>query len=723
MSAEALKKSMLLRSRLVYGAMLLAGLMVLGQALRIQTVQAAYWKGIHLEQSTRMVEIEANRGNIFSLDGSLLATSLPYFEVSMDVQASPISDTLFQRQVGALAEALAQFPGGRTAKAWKRDLMSKRREKGKLAHYFPIADQVSLDELRRIEGYPILKRGRYKGGLLVLAHSERKLLFGDLAQRTLGYDQRKVDPKTHKIGWKRVGIEGAYHEQLAGVTGHRLMQRIARNIWMPLESENAIEPKDGLDLVSTLDVHLQDVAHQALLRKLKSTKADKGCLVLMEVATGAVRAMVNLGRVPAQTPDSLAYSEVYNYAIGSATDPGSTFKLPALMVALEDGAVTLDEMVETGNGKAVVGGAEIVDSHEGGYGRINVVDVFAQSSNVGMARIVYKHYVKQPKRFIDGLWKMGLNQKLGIDLVGEVPPHIGAVGADDWSDLSLAKRSNGYEVRMTPLQTLSFYNAVANKGALLKPQFVQELRSKGEVVQLLKPEVLVPRICSDKTLEAARTMLEAVVTKGTASNLRDTDYKIAAKTGTAQMYNEEKPGYVFFDGYTKHYQASLCGYFPAQNPQYSMIVVVYHPRSTSDYYGNSIAGPVFREVADKVYSASVAIHKPLAEDTLAALQRVPCFMLAAAEDVEVLGKGMRLPYQIAGGSDWVQVVPRSNGVATLPLKNSIAGVPNVVGMGLRDALYLLENAGYGVRASGYGKVVKQTVQSKGNASVIILQLG
>jgi len=214
-----------------------------------------------------------------------------------------------------------------------------------------------------------------------------------------------------------------------------------------------------------------------------------------------------------------------------------------------------------------------------------------------------------------------------------------------------------------------------------------------------------------------------VVTKGTASNLRDTDYKIAAKTGTAQMYNEEKPGYVFFDGYTKHYQASLCGFFPAQNPQYSMIVVVYHPRSTSDYYGNSIAGPVFREVADKVYSASVAIHKPLAKDTLAALQRVPCFMLAAAEDVEVLGKGMHLPYQIAGGSDWVQVVPRSNGVAALPIRNPMAGVPNVVGMGLRDALYLLENAGYGVRASGYGKVVKQTVQSKGNASVIILQLG
>lgn len=673
-----IKKEMRIRARIVYAFMLVFSLAIVARILFLQLAEGDFWKQKAMESGTKYFSIEANRGNIFDHQGLLIATSIPVFDVAMDVNSDPLSDEIFFSGVDSLSHCLAEVISKKNAQQIRKELI-RRRKAGK--HYFPIASGISHKELNRLKTFPILRLGKYKGGLMVLQRSKRELPFSNLAGRTIGIARAA----------KGKGLENAYDKTLRGTSGKRLMQKIAGDVWMPVNEENEVEPKDGNDIITSIDINIQDVAHHALLKQLQKQQAGKGILILMEVKTGEIRAMVNLSRL-----DSLTYVEAGNYAIAERMEPGSTFKLPSLMAALESGGASPDEKADTEDGEVMVGAKEVRDSHEGGYGVIDMQEIFEKSSNVGTAKIVYRHFSKNPVAFVEALTKLGIDRKTEIDIQGEAKPLMYHPGDGHWSGTTLPAMSYGYEVMLTPLQILNFYNAVANGGTMVKPHLVKEIRSKGETIKKFETEVLIPRICGDSTLHVARRMLEGVVEKGTASNLRNAYYRIAAKTGTTQIADNNR-GY---GAERKTYRASLCGYFPAANPLYSMIIVVSSP-SKNVYYGNDVAGPVFREVADKVYATSTRMHKSIEKDTSSLYSYTPKNLSGAFGDFVALSKSLVM--DVSQVKD--PIVDLQN------KKNRVAGsrIPDVTGTGLRDALYALEQAGCRVTVKGKGKVISQSV--------------
>lgn len=685
-----IKKDFLWRIYLMYFFIVLFGLSVIIKVCTIQFAEGDYWREKEQALTMKYFNIEASRGSIYSSDGSLLATSVPIFELRMDVISEPVTDKIFYEKLDSLSLKLAQTFTHRTKNEWRTALKNARKNKER---YFLIARKVNYATLKEVRTFPIFKMGKYKGGLIVLQQSRRELPFKNLAQRTIGYDRKSNKP---------LGIEGAFNKDLQGLSGKRLMQKIAGGVYKPINQDNEIEPQDGNDIVTTIDANIQDVAHHALEKQLKAQNAHHGCAILMEVKTGAIKAMVNLSRL-----DSGSYAETFNYAIGEGTEPGSTFKLASIMAAIEDGYTDLDEMVDTEGGrKAYAGGYVMKDSHEGGYGKITVKQVFEKSSNVGTSNIVMKYYKKQPQKFIDRLYSFGIQKPLGIALPGEAIPYIKDTKSKLWSALSLPLMSIGYEEKLTPLQTLNFYNTVANNGKMMRPQFVREIRSKGQLIKAFPPEVINPSICSQNTIDKAREMMEGVVKEGTATFLRTAPYQIAAKTGTAQIALGNK-------GYTqdgkKTYMASLCGYFPAKDPLYSIIIVVSAP-SKAAYYGNEVAGPVFREIADKVYSNSKEIHNPLKLDTASAIVHVPFVKSGKKSDVQVIAKVLSLKTAITDENAnyvWAQINKETFQLKGLATKES--EVPQLVGMGLRDALTILENQKIAVKVIGRGVIKKQSV--------------
>ena len=685
-----IQKDIRIRARIVYAFVIVFGISIFSRILFLQFVEGEMWTEKLKKQNTETITIEAARGNIFSCDGSLMATSIPVFEVRFEVASINITDELFDSQIDSLAFCLSTFFKSKTTKQHKRDLIRARRNN---SHAFLIAREVNFNELREIKKFPIFRLGKYKGGFLTLQKNKRIRPFKNLALRTLGYDRISNNP---------VGIEGSFNSDLKGIGGERLVQKISKNVSIPVNDENEIEPKDGNDIVTTIDIKIQDVAHKALEKQLIAQHADHGCLVLMEVKTGEVKAIVNLSRI-----DSTQYEEIKNYAIGESTEPGSTFKLASLLVALDDKVSTLDEMVETGDGTFNYRGLIIRDSHEGGSGKISLQRVFEESSNVGTAKIITRHYEKNPQKFIDGLNRIGISRKLNLDIPGEKKPYIKNTKDSLWSDFSLPEMSIGYEEQLAPIQILSFYNAVANNGKMMKPQFIKEIKSKGIVVKKFAPVVLQEKIASDESIQMVKKMLEAVVEKGTATNLRNSYYKIAAKTGTAQIALDNK-GYKNEQG-RKSYQASLCGYFPTTNPLYSMIIVVTNP-SKRAYYGNEVAGPIFREVADKVYSTSTEMHQLISVDTNKVLSRIPFLKNGSNDDINVIAKALAVPLIGAVETEWVYAEEKGKSISLNTMADVSKGLPNVIGMGLKDALSILENNKYHVVVNGKGKVKKIYLQ-------------
>ena len=685
-----IKKDFLWRIYLMYFFIVLFALSVVLKVCTIQFAEGDYWREKEQQLTMKYVNIEASRGNIFSSDGCLLATSVPIFELRMDVISEPVSDKIFYEKLDSLSLRLDQTFNHRSKNEWRTSLKNARNSKER---YFLIARKVNYSTLKEVRTFPIFKMGKYKGGLIVLQQSRRELPFKNLAQRTIGYDRKSNKP---------LGIEGAFNKDLQGVSGKRLMQKIAGGVYKPINQDNEIEPQDGNDVITTLDANIQDVAHHALEKQLRAQNAHHGCAILMEVKTGAIKAMVNLSRV-----DSGSYAETFNYAIGEGTEPGSTFKLASIMAAIEDGYTDLDEIVDTEGGrKTYAGGYVMKDSHDGGYGKITVKQVFERSSNVGTSNIIMKYYKKQPQKFIDRLYSFGIHKPLGIALPGEATPYIKDTKSKLWSGLSLPLMSIGYEEKLTPLQTLNFYNTVANNGKMMRPQFVREIRAKGQLIKSFSPEVINPAICSQSTIDKAREMMEGVVKNGTATFLRTAPYQIAAKTGTAQIAIGNK-------GYTqdgkKTYMASLCGYFPAKDPLYSIIIVVSAP-SKAAYYGNEVAGPVFREIADKVYSNSKEIHNPIKLDTASAIVHVPFVKSGKKSDVQVIAKVLSLKTAITDENAnyvWTQINKETFQLKGLATKES--EVPQLVGMGLRDALTILESQKITVKVIGRGVIKKQSL--------------
>lgn len=703
----SIKKEIVLRSTIVYLCTLVFTLVVIGRIVQLQFIEGDKWKQKAQSINIKNQAIEPNRGEIYDCNNKLLATSLPYYEIRLDMRSNALDVNLFNEKLDSLAMELSNLFRDKSKQAYKNELLRARNTGNR---YYLLKKNVNYNQLKKLKTFPVFRLGRYKGGFIVIQDNKRIQPHEYLASRTIGYTTKSQEGN-------EVGIEGAYDKVLGGVQGIRVMQKLAGNVYMPISDENEIEPKDGIDVVTTIDVNLQDVATHALLRQLKRHNASSGTAILMEVKTGDIKAIANLGK----TSDDY-YGEVYNYAIGASAEPGSTFKLPVLMAALEDGFIELTDTFDTGDGTVQYYDKIIRDTKDGGHGKLSVQEIFEVSSNVGISMIIDQFYGRDESKFVNRLYSMRLNEPLGIEIKGEPDPFIKYPGDKYWSGITLPMMSFGYEVMMTPMQILTFYNAVANEGKMVKPRFVKELRQHGKTIERYKTEVLSPSICSRSTIKRAQQMLEGVVERGTATNLKNSNYKIAGKTGTAQIANK-KFGYIHKS--QRLYQASFVGYFPVDKPKYSCIVVVNSP-SNSVYYGNVVAGPVFKEIADKVYATSLQMHE---EFMLAENERFYDPPYSKSGDLNELKQVMDfVNYKLEPNGEvknWVRTTRQDSSILVSDYTVIENLVPNVKGMAAKDAVYLLENAGLDVVVRGRGSVRSQSLEPGAriyNGQKIVLEM-
>ncbi len=684
----AVRDEIVWRSGVVYFAIALLAAALIIRILILQTVQRGKWTDMGEKFVYKTAEVPANRGDILTNDGRLLASSVPYYTIYMDTRSTGMSGATWSNGINGLSAGLAKLVGERSAAGWK-SAISEARRKGD--RYFLIKRKVDYETLKKLKELPIFRLGQYKGGMVAQAENRRILPNSDMAARTIGYLNLGTDGN-------EVGVEGAFDKELAGKNGVAIKQRLTGGDWITVDGPNSVDSRDGNDIVTTLDIDLQDVATSALLTQLRKHDADHGCAVLMEVETGDIKAIANL-----ELGTDGGYHETYNYAVGESTEPGSTFKLPALMAAIEDGVVDTGDIVDTGKGSVKFYNKIIRDTKEEGYGRLTVKEVFEKSSNVGTSKIIYEAYKDKPKEFINRLYAMKLNEKLDIQLKGEGAPLIRYPGDKLWSGLSLPMMSHGYEVQMTPLQILAFYNAVANDGRMMRPRFVTAVLRNGSVIKSYEPEVIINSIASRSTIRKAKSMMEGVVQHGTATNLRNANYQIAGKTGTAQIA-KDKTGYR--QGSRISYQASFVGYFPAENPLYSCIVVVNAP-SNGVYYGNLVAGAVFKEISDKVYATSF-FRDFVSENKDDKKLSAPEAGNGLRRDIDEVLSSFDVRYRRTSDNDWVATRESGDTIRLADVKVQDGLVPDVRGMSLRDAIFLLENSGLKVRYNGKGRVRSQS---------------
>jgi cell division protein FtsI (penicillin-binding protein 3) len=677
------RKTILTRVYLVYGFMFVIGLAVIAKILYIQLAEGEMWKAKAAKLSLRYFAIEPNRGNIYDVNGEMLATSVPLFEVRMDAASPLIPDSIFQDDVDSLAICLSKYFKDKSKLAYKTMLVKARKSKNR---YLLIKRKVELDELKTIKTFPIFRLGKNSGGLITAVQNKRVYPFDNLGYRTLGWFKEG--------NANNVGIESSFNTEMQGMAGKRLYQRIPDGNWRPMNWSNEIEPVNGDDVYTTIDINIQDVAEEALLKQLELNQADHGCAILMEVKTGEIRAIANLGR----TKDG-NYEELYNYAIGESTEPGSTFKMYSLLAAFEDNKIQLNDIVDVTGGVTHFGKRTMMDSHLGG-GVMTVQQAFEKSSNVGISKVIYKAYASNPQAFVDRIHSFSVNKRLGLEIKGEGRPQI--LGTKDglWSNSSLPWMSIGYEVALTPLQILTFYNAIANNGVMVKPHFVNEIRNAGLPVKTFETQVINQKIASERAIAMARTMLEAVVDHGTGTALKNPIYKVAGKTGTAQVAQNR-------GGYNKtNYKGSFVGYFPADNPKYSCIVVINNP-TVGGYYGGTISAPVFREIADRIYATDPDVGMNWTDTTIA--MRSNPLTAGNTHDILFLSNWLGYTMSTPIPGEWITKVSDSTGIKYAAIPSNPKTIPSVIGMGASDAVYRLAKLGVKVQISGIGLVKQQSI--------------
>lgn len=706
-----IKKVILLRTYTAFSLIAVLAVAIVVFLFRIQFKEGKKWRAMAEDLSTSVQTIEPSRGNIFSSDGSLLATSLPIYDLRLDGKAPAFRDAdLFDNQVDSLALMINQLFKDRSREEYKRILRGVRKRGDR---YYLLKRKVSYPEMKVVKDFPLFRLGKYKGGLTIEEKNKRQKPFDFLAERTIGYSVKGIAP---------VGIEGAFNKELSGKPGKRVMQRIAGNTWIPVNDEDIqVEARNGLDIMTTLDVNLQDVAEHALLRTLIQNKAEWGTAILMEVQTGEIKALANLTRV-----SEGQYTEKFNYAVGESLEPGSTFKLVSMIALLDDGKATLDDKYDTENGeKRYFANAVMYDSERGGHGIISLREVFELSSNVATSKAVYEAYKQNPIDFYHHLEKLKLTKPIGIQLSGEGKPHIKKPGDKDWYGTTLPWSSIGYEVKVTPLQIATLYNAVANKGKMVKPLLVKEILRTGIPVKTFQTETMTEQICKPTTLKDLLEVMKGVVEHGTASNLKNPNYSVAGKTGTA-LVADGRLGYK-----NKVYRSSFCGFFPADNPRFTCMVMVNAP-SNGVYYGSAVAGPVFKEIADKVYANSTSLHPELRYVVQPGTVKIPGIAPGYEQDLQTILNHIRISAHSSAdsveesGSEWANSTVKGNFVVLKAKSVDKNKMPDLRGMGLRDALYLLENRGVHVQFKGAGKVVSQSLpagQYLTKGMTITLQLG
>lgn len=686
-----IRKDILFRAYLVYLGVLVFAIAIIAKAIYIQSVEGDELLKRAKKQEMRLTEIEAIRGNICSDNGTLLATSIPIFDIRMDVCSEHISDEFFTENVDSLSWFLSRLFKDRKMSEYKTLLCDARRNGDR---YLLIRRNVLYPELRQMRKFPIFRLGKYKGGMIVEPSYRRELPYKSLAKRTIGYESEESPNKIF------VGLEGAFSNNLLGSKGERLERRIGNSAWIPVDIENQVEPQNGQDIITTIDVNLQDLVESALQKELTADSADHGCAIVMEVKTGYIKAIANLGRAPGG-----GFDEVFNYAIGEASEPGSTFKLASFLVALEDNKVTLDMPINLGNGIMMYHGRKMSDAHTL-TGTLTARQVFEKSSNVGTSKMIYMAYGAEPQKYIDGLYRMSIQRPLNLQIGGEAKPYIKNTSSKWWSAVTLPWMSIGYEVAVSPLQTLTLYNAVANNGVMLKPLMVKEIRRNGEVIQSFPPIVINPHIVSQKTILQAKELLEGVVDHGTAVSLKNPVYKIAGKTGTAQVAQNNK-GYQQGTRNIK-YKGSFVGYFPADNPRYSVIVVINNP-SRGKYYGGAVAGPVFKAIADRIYAGLDDINNSPPRDTLQTT--IPYAHAGMKKDINEVYSLLGIPVKPDNTSSlWAMAVADPSRAELIPRQVSKGIMPDVIGMGAKDAVFMLEGLGLKVIINGKGNVIRQSIE-------------
>ncbi len=630
------------------GFMFLFALAIIYKVIDIQFVKGNFYRQKAEEGTIRDFEIPANRGNVYTVDGSLLATSVSKFDVYMDPVT--VSSEDLEEGLKGLSESLSRMFGVHSPRHFENKIRKARKEN---MRYLPIAKNLSYTEYQEMRKFPIFKLGTYRGGLINEQRTVREHPIGKIAERYIGYDDYRG----------RVGIEGNFHEFLKGKNGKRLKQKIAKGQWKPLNDNNEVEPIDGKDIYTTIDLNVQDIAHHALLEQLEKYSADHGTVVVMETETGEVKAISNLGR-----NKEGKYYERLNYAVGESHEPGSTFKLMSMIVALEDKVVDTADVIDTEDGTFKVYDRTVRDSRKGGYGKISAARVFEVSSNVGIVKVIEENYRNNPKKFIEGLKKMGVGEKLNVPIKGEGSPIIpDPKNKKQWYGTSLAWMTHGYGVQLTPLQTLAIYNAIANDGVLVKPRFIKEVRTQDKVIEQFDKEIINDKICSQPTIDKLKVMMENVVKRGTAENIYDKNYSMAGKTGTCQTDYWIKGG--------TQYISSFVGYFPATKPKYSCIVVIHKPNKSIGYYGNVVAAPVFKKIAQKIYTDTPLLEEVNQSDLA-----------------------------------FVNIETSYEKYNTLSNKKHMT-VPNVKNMPGMDAIALLEHLGLRVESDGTGVVKTQSIKS------------
>ncbi len=681
------KKVILPRVYLVYFGTLVFAFMIIGKMIIIRYKEGPALLAKARKQEIKIFNIKADRGNILSARDNLLATSVPVFEIRMDVASDYISNALFRQKVDSLAVDLASLFRDRSASYYKR-ILKKARARGN--RYLLIQRKVSYEQLKKLRTFPLFRRGRNRGGLIAIQKTSRRLPFGQLAARTIGYENRKE----HLY----VGLEGAYSDVLTGTDGKQIRRRINGGAWLPVHDENEIQPQNGKDIITTLDMNLQDVAENALMKQLINHEAVMGCAVLMQVKTGDIKAIANLRY---NKKDGFYY-ETYNMAIGEKYEPGSTFKLASVIAALEDHKVKLTDTVSVKKGYAVYYGRVLRDVHVIGNGLITLREAFEHSSNVGISKIIQRSYKNHPAQFINHLYAMDLNKPLGLKISGEARPYIkNPSDKKHWYLTSLPWMSVGYGLELTPLQLLTFYNAVANNGVEVKPRFVTAIADGGRIIKKFNVQIRNPQIAPLPVIRQVQSLLEGVVLRGTAQNLKNDHFQIAGKTGTAKISENGKylPG---------AYNATFVGYFPADDPQYSCIVVINKPKH--GYYGSQVAAPVFKEIADKVYATSLALHvTPKKETSGTSIPLAP--NAAWYPDLKTIYNSLGIETaKHSYAENWTVTGEKKGRVVFRPKLFAKNRVPNVKGMTAEDALYLLENMGFSARLQGRGVVYRQSLK-------------
>ncbi|WP_370087527.1 penicillin-binding protein [Ekhidna sp.] len=697
----SIKRDIVLRVRIAFILTFLVAGAVVFRIAKIQYIEGEEWRSLGETLGMQVMNVKATRGNIYADDGSLLATSLPFYRLAIDPYLP--SNGLYKNNIDSLCYLLSRYYGDLSPTQYKRKIDDARKNGRR---YLTLnRKEIGYQDKKYMENWPLFREGRLKGGVLFEKVEKRFLPFSHLGIRTIG----SVNANDRGT----VGLEYSFNKQLAGVNGKGLYQKMAGGGWKPVYDGTERRPVDGYDIQTTINVDLQDVTESALLDELQKHDADYGVAIVMEVKTGEIKAISNLSR-----NSQGDYYERYNYAVGSqgSREPGSTFKLASMIALLEETDIKLTDTVDTGDGKLEFFDKTMRDHTPEGFGKLTVQEVFEKSSNIGVAKLISHHFGNNPEKYINYLKRMNLHQPLDFQMVGEGKPYIKDPSDSTWSGVSLPWMSHGYELKMTPLQMLTLYNAVANNGKMVKPMIVKGVMKADRMVERFETEVINERIASKETLRKVKLMMEGVVERGTAKNINHSHYKIAGKTGTAKKVKNGR--------YVREYYTSFAGYFPAEAPRYSCIVVIDNPKGYQ-IYGSDVSAPVFKEIADKIYSLELDMHEIGTQERTYVTGVFPYIKAGKRDELTMICNELGISNHAKAETEWVKTDVINDAVYWKGNNIKYEVVPDVRGMTLRDAIYVLENLGLDVEVKGRGRVATQSMTPGGKltkGSTIKLQL-